>query len=280
MLKDLDNEDKYEKYVSDSVKDEEIHSKKKVHLLNFKDPEGCSLYEQIKNGNKTVEGRKNSSIYQKIKVGDMLLLSDRSKGILECEVTYVNLYADVSEYLAGQGLNNAFGDVVNCRGISNIRDGIDIYHEFVDASQIADLKKRFGNGFLGIGIKFIHEYKRYFETLNEPWFSLIRDGKKIVEGRLDKGWVKSLKPFDMIEFKRVTPKEELNPDIVPKIDVIVTDIKRYRKFIDLFDDVELENVLPGIKTYNDGVTIYRQWYSEEKEKELGVVGIFVKVIKK
>lgn len=280
MSNNYDNQDKYEKYVSDSVKDEDIYSKKQVHLLNFRDPDGCPLYEQIKIGNKTVEGRKNSIIYQKIKVGDTLLLSDRSKGILECDVTYVNLYADISEYIVGQGLNNVFGNVVNCRGIKNIQDGTNIYHEFVDSSQILDLKKRFGHGFLGIGIKFIREYKRYFETLNEPWFSLIRDEKKIVEGRLNKGWVKSLKPFDMIEFKRNTPIGENIQELVPRIEVIVMDVKQYKKFTNLFDDVGLENVLPDIKTYENGIMVYRQWYSEEKENEFGVVGIFIKVIKK
>lgn len=282
------NFDKYEEFVSDSIKDSISNSdnssndsgqeQANVHLLSFRDPDGCPLYEQIIELTKTVEGRKNSPIYQQIKVGDTLLLSDRSKGILECLVTYVNLYADVEEYLAKEGLDKAFGNTVKCRAISNIQDGAKLYHEFVDEEQITDLKKKFGHGFIGIGIKFLHEYKRYFETLNEPWFTAISNKLKIVEGRLDKSWVKNLNPYDMIEFTRVCTREASENNI-NKVTVIVTDIKRYKNFTDLFDDVGLDKVLPGIKTYDDGVNIYRQWYSKEKEKELGVVGIFLSVIK-
>jgi ASC-1-like (ASCH) protein len=277
------NNDKYEEYVSESIKDndvENIREKFNVHLLSFKDPIGCPLYEQITERKKTVEGRKNSPVYQKIKVGDILLLSDRSKGILECEVIYVNLYADVEEYLAMEGIDKAFGNTIKCRNVSNIQEGTNIYREFVDEQQIIDLKKRFGHGFLGLGIKFLHEYKRYFEDLNEPWFSAICDGTKIAEGRLDKSWVTNLHPYDMIEFKRNPIPNEITSDIVPKIEVIVTNIKRYKSFSDLFDDVGLDKVLTGKKDYDEGIKVYRQWYSKEKEKELGVVGIFFKVIKK
>lgn len=277
------NGDTYEDMVTESATDTNVESDQKdrnIHLLSFKDPDGCSLYDAIRFSKKTVEGRKNAPQYQKIKVGDMVLLSDRTKGILECEVTYIHEYADTTEYLAGEGLEAAFGELTKCRNIQNISDGTALYREFVDDASILDLKERFGNGFLGIGIKFVHEFKKYFDTLNEPWFSAIRDKKKIAEGRLDKSWVKGLQKMDMIEFTRVTPDGDTPPEILPKIEVLVTDIKRYKKFTDLFDDVGLEKVLPGKKSYNEGIAVYRKWYSEEKERELGVVGIFVDVIKK
>lgn len=280
--KNKDKFDKYEEFVSDSVKDSEsddyrdkMHETASVHLLSFRDPDSCPLYQQIIEKIKTVEGRKNSPMYQTIKVGDTILLSDRSKGILECEVTYVNLYSDVEEYLASEGLDKAFGNTTKCRDIKSIQDGSNLYHEFVPEKQIIELKKKFGHGFMGIGINFLHEYKRYFETLQEPWFTAIGNGLKIVEGRLDKTWVKQLKPFDMIEFTRVGSDNKTND----KVDVIVTDVKRYKSFTDVFDEVGLDKVLPGIKTYDEGIKVYRQWYSAEKEKELGVVGIFFKVIK-
>lgn len=292
------NTDKYEQYVVNSVIDsnsesntesdiehksnvEEINDNtQKTHLLSFHDPNGCPLYEQILNRKKTVEGRKNSPFYQKIKVNDTILLSDRSKGILECLVTYVKLYSDVSEYIAAEGIATVLGDPLKCRNISNISEGAELYREFVSDDHVQDLKEKYGHGFLGIGIKFVHEYKKYSITLNEPWFSAIRDGTKIAEGRPNSSWVSSLKKFDMIEFKRVSPKNEVRPIVPQKIEVLVSDIKHYKKFIDLFDDVGLDKVLPGKKTYEDGLAVYRQWYSEEKEARLGVVGIFVKVIKK
>lgn len=121
--------------------------------------------------------------------------------------------------------------------------------------------------------------QKHCETLNEPWFSTIRDGSKIAEGRLNKSWVKTLEKFDIIEFTRVPIEGEENP-LPQVIEVIVIDLKYYQKFTDLFDDVGLDQVLPGKNTYEEGLAVYRKWYSEEKEKELGVVGIFVEVIKK
>jgi len=40
----------------------------------------------------------------------------------------------------------------------------------------------------------------------------------------------------------------------------------------------IENVLPGVKNIEEGVQIYRQFYSEEREKKYGVVAIEVEPI--
>lgn len=259
--------------ISDTIRGE---NRKNVYLYSFRDPEGCPLYEMIREGKKTVEGRKNSPYYQKVNIGDTILLSDRKKGILECEVTYVKLYSDVKEYLASEGIDNVFGIPSKCRNITNIDEGARLYHEFVKEEEISSLKSKYGHGVMGIGIRFLHEYKRYFEDLNSVWFDAIKNGKKIAEGRLNKSWVATLQPLDMIEFKKRT--ENGIDETQTPIRVMVTKLKKYNTFTELFDDVGLDRVLPGIKSYEDGVKIYRQWYSEDKEKELGVVGIFFKLI--
>lgn len=250
---------------------------KRIHLLQFSDPLGCSLFDEIVAGRKTVEGRKNSPKNQQIDVGDTLLLSDRKRGIIQCTVTYVNRYADVLEYLNTEGIEKVFGDADRCRGIKTIDDGVKLYTELIDFEEIRSLKQEYGFGFLGIGIRLVHVYRRYFETLQEPWFSHIRDGRKIVEGRLNKSWVKELQVNDYIEFTRVLSNGE--DDSVPqKISLIVTKIKKYPSFTAVFDDAGLEKVLPGVETYEDGIAVYRKFYSEEKEKEFGVVGIYFSLI--
>lgn len=35
----------------------------------------------------------------------------------------------------------------------------------------------------------------------------------------------------------------------------------------------LENVLPGVKSIEEGIQVYRRFYDEEKEKKYGVVAI-------
>lgn len=125
------------------------------------------------------------------------------------------------------------------------------------------------------------EQKKLSQPLNEPWFGHIRDGAKVVEGRLNKSWVRDLKPGVLIEFTKVNP----DPDDSTKqtITVEVTDVLheldgKKLTFEKLFDHAGLENVLPGIETYNDGLAVYRQWYSADKEKECGVIGIYVKML--
>lgn len=259
--------DNYEQYISDSVKDDEsidTNTKRNIHMFSFRNPEGCPLYEQIIEGKKTVEGRKNSPIYQTIKVGDILLLSDRSKGILECAVTYVNLYADVNEYLAAEGLGAVFGDPISCRAISNIQDGANIYREFVPDKQIVYLKEKYGQGFMGIGIKFLHEYKRYFITLDEIWLSSIRDGSKTINARLNSSWVTNLKPYDMIEYTKN------NTNKLNVLDVLVIDVKHYKNFNDLFDTIGADKIFPDKNNLNIE--------EEQKGLKLGVVAIFIKIL--
>lgn len=253
-----------------------------VHLFSFSDPLDCPLYEQIKLGKKEVEGRKNSDKYQKVKVGDDMLLSDKKKGILHCKVTYINRYSDVEEYINGEGLEKVFGDPLKCRSTTNPKEGLKIYEEFVPTDEIVELKKKFGHGFLGVGIEFIHEYRRFFDTLNEPWFSAISDGRKKIEGRINKKWIAELHELDMIRFERVAPPGEVvNSDETPRnVTVIVRKLKKYKSFTELFDENGLENVLPGKTTYEEGISVYRKWYSAEEEKEKGVIGIFIDVISK
>ena len=121
-----------------------------IHQMSFKDPPNCPLYSCIRNSLKTVEGRKNSPSYQSIKPGDIIVLQDK-KGDLVCNVTYVNKYHTVEEYLKDETLEKA----LPC--VTTIDDGIKIYEQFVRKKDIEDLNEKHGYGFLGIGIQFIEE---------------------------------------------------------------------------------------------------------------------------
>jgi len=124
-----------------------------VHRFSFRDPPNCPLYDLIKNRIKTVEGRKNSQAYQKIKVGDILILED-VKGELECVVTYIHPYHTVRGYLDGEGLDKTMPCVPTTDA------AIGIYESFVSAAEIDELDKKYGYGFLGIGIRLITEHPK------------------------------------------------------------------------------------------------------------------------
>lgn len=262
-----------------------------VHILSFFDPLDCPLYDHIKFGEKTVEGRKYSPRYQNIKVNDIILLSYKKKGILECKVTYIHLYNDVNEYINSEGLKPVFGESTKCRNITSIKDGIKLYDEFIKSTDVAKLKHTYGYGFMGIGIKFIHEYKRHFHSLYEPWFSAIISKRKIIIAKINNGWVKNVQPCDMIEFTKIDNDNRRDNNTTfdlngfartqsQKLNILVTDTKKYKNFVDMFNENGIENIFPGKIAYDEGLSILRTLNknSKENEEKFGVIAIFFTIL--
>ena len=104
-----------------------------------------------------------------------------------------------------------------------------------------------------------HEYTI---TIKQPWFDLIKSGKKTIEGRLNSGLFARLQKNDIIIW--------LHQNMRLKVKII--DIRRYDSFYSMLKKEGLDKVLPNIDNIDDGVKIYRQYYSEEKEKN-GVLAI-------
>ncbi|KAJ6741266.1 RNA-BINDING ASCH DOMAIN PROTEIN [Salix purpurea] len=53
------------------------------------------------------------------------------------------------------------------------------------------------------------------------------------------------------------------------------DVHRYASFSKMLQAESLEKVLPGVKTVEEGVEIYRKFYTEEKEMSIGVLAVCV-----
>jgi ASC-1-like (ASCH) protein len=98
----------------------------------------------------------------------------------------------------------------------------------------------------------------------------MKNGKKTIEGRLNKTWRQKVEVGDHIIIKNDNETEEF--------ETVVIGVRRYKTFQDLLEKEALGLVLPGTKSVEEGIRIYRQFYSREKEKELGVVAIEVKVL--
>ncbi|XP_011007395.1 PREDICTED: uncharacterized protein LOC105113079 isoform X2 [Populus euphratica] len=98
--------------------------------------------------------------------------------------------------------------------------------------------------------------------VQEPYFSLLKDGRKKIEGRCATGDYLRIEPGDLI--------------LVNKIVVLkVEDVRRYASFSKMLQAESLKKVLPGVKTVEEGVQIYRKFYTEEKEMSNGVLAICV-----
>lgn len=100
----------------------------------------------------------------------------------------------------------------------------------------------------------------------DPWFSYIKQGVKPVEGRKGTHSYKKIKVGDKINFSN--GKESFIAD--------VTEIREYASIEKYLEDVPLDKALPGIKTLEEALNIYYQWSSEEKIRQYGFLGIFVK----
>lgn len=105
----------------------------------------------------------------------------------------------------------------------------------------------------------------------EPWFSLIRDGIKTVEGRINNTKYNKLKKGDTIKLEKY---EDSNEYVV----LSVESIQAYKTFEEMIKSESLEKILPGIKDINEGVEVYRQFYKPEVELEKGVLAIRITVI--
>ena len=104
--------------------------------------------------------------------------------------------------------------------------------------------------------------------LNESPFERIKNGTKTIEFRLFDEKRQKIKVGDQIEFSKL-------PDLQEKLLVDVLEIYRDDTFENLFrklfnDEKEIERRVESI----------RQYYSQEKEKEYGVIGIKIDVIRK
>jgi len=119
-----------------------------VHYFSFRDPKGYPLMQQIIDGTKTVEGRKNSEIYQKVKVGDSIVLKGSSE--IVCLVKAIRKYPDIKTYLENE-IKNALPTA------TTVNEGLDVYHTFINDNEISELKNKYGQGFIAFEITYLHK---------------------------------------------------------------------------------------------------------------------------
>ena len=103
-----------------------------------------------------------------------------------------------------------------------------------------------------------------FFNVQEPYKSQILSGQKTVEGRLNKGKFWALKIGDYLQFEESWEKLK------------VVNLASYTSFQSMLENEGLKYVLPDIKTIEQGVAVYRKFYSIEQEKEFWVIAIEMK----
>lgn len=114
------------------------------------------------------------------------------------------------------------------------------------------------------------EQKHFERHCAEPWLSHIASGRKQIEGRLKRSIFADLCPGDTVTW--------YDGELVVPTRIVAT--RWYKSFKDMLAHEGLKDVLPepGIDTLEDGVRVYRQYFSEDDESLYGVLAIQVALI--
>ena len=108
-------------------------------------------------------------------------------------------------------------------------------------------------------------------SLKKKYFDAIKAGIKTVEGRLNSPKFKDLKPGMNIVFKSTDSDEDLTCK--------VESLNVYPNFEIMLQKEGLEKMLPGIKTIEEGNTIYESFPGyKDKVKEIGALAIRLKIL--
>lgn len=101
-------------------------------------------------------------------------------------------------------------------------------------------------------------------SVSSQWFRFIKDGRKTVEGRLNRGKFANMKKGDTLI---------ISNDKQSIVVAVITDIRKYHTFEEYLEQEGLSRTLPGTRNIRDGVAVYRKFYDEKMENEFGVLGI-------
>jgi ASC-1-like (ASCH) protein len=103
-------------------------------------------------------------------------------------------------------------------------------------------------------------------NVQEPYYSFIVNGKKTVEGRLNKGKFTSIQKGDIL----VLAPENTEFEVIEK--------NIYKSFKEMIESEGVENVIPDKSNIEEATNVYHKFYSKEQESEFGVSAIKIKKI--
>lgn len=111
---------------------------------------------------------------------------------------------------------------------------------------------------------------KYTKTISNPWFDLIKNRTKKIEGRLNVGSFSKLQKNDMVEW--------INQG--RKVLTLVRRVTKYPNFQVYLENEGLRNTLPidSVKSIEDGYQVYNKYFTKESEQKFGVLAIEVIVL--
>lgn len=111
-----------------------------------------------------------------------------------------------------------------------------------------------------------HEMK-----LQPEYFEFIKEGTKRIEIRLNDEKRSQIKLGDTIKFLKEPEKEET-------LKAKVVGLLRYNTFEDMFNDFDISILADKSMTKEELIEVLEQFYTKEKQKKYGVLGIRLELI--
>ena len=191
--------------------------------------------------------------------------TDYKKKYLKYKKKYMNIHMNMN--IKGGSLNNSDSDQYSKSYISDrtsLINALDAYHNPLNGNgAVYNPTYDTYDSNLDKNLKIFQKAPEIRITLKEPWFSYIKEGKKTIEGRINKGLFRQLQPGKNVIF--TNGYNQVKVKIIGK--------NEYSSFEEMLKKESLGSVLPNIKSIQEGVNIYRQYFTEDVEKQYGVVAL-------
>jgi ASC-1-like (ASCH) protein len=112
-------------------------------------------------------------------------------------------------------------------------------------------------------------FMKYKNHRSEPYFTFLKNGQKTIEGRIRKEKYAEISAGDLIDV--------FNNKETDFVKVKVKRVTKYESIKEMLTKEPLKKVLPDMETLDQGIEVYKKFYTEAEEKQYGVVAIEVEV---
>jgi ASC-1-like (ASCH) protein len=117
-------------------------------------------------------------------------------------------------------------------------------------------------------LKNIADTKMLVWTVENEYFTQIQEGVKTIEGRLPKFGVKELELGEKVQIQDYSGRQM----------IVLVKNKTWFREVKTYLDIYLEKALPGVKTVQEGIEIYRKYISEITERQHGIFAIEIEFL--
>lgn len=105
------------------------------------------------------------------------------------------------------------------------------------------------------------------------------EGRKTIEGRLNKGKFSEYRPGDMVvlrrDFRNAYGVLADGDEDAARVKVVA--VRKYASFMEMATKEDYKAIIPGATSAEEAASEYRKYYSEADEKRFGVLAIEVKI---